>query len=76
MYIRLNKAMYGTLKEALLYYRKLSKELREYGFVINPYGPYVANKCTSEGQLTVIWHVNNMAVLHKNKEEVKNPLSL
>ena len=39
MYVRLSKAMYGTLKAALLYYRKLSKELREYGFVINPYDP-------------------------------------
>ena len=36
MYVRLSKEMYGTLKSALLYYRKLSKELREYGFVINP----------------------------------------
>ena len=44
MYVRLRKAMYGTLKVALLYYRKLSKELREYGFVINPYDPCIANK--------------------------------
>ena len=28
MYVHLSKAIYGTLKEALLYYRKLSKELR------------------------------------------------
>ena len=38
MYVRLSKAMYRTLKAALLYYRKMSKELREYRFVINPYG--------------------------------------
>ena len=62
--------MYGTLKAALLYYRKLSKELREYGLVINPYDPFVVNKWTSEGQLTVVWHVDDMEVLHKNKEEV------
>ena len=36
MYVRLSKEMNKTLKSALLYYRKLSKELREYGFVINP----------------------------------------
>ena len=36
MYNRLSKAMYGTLKAALIYYSKLSKELREYGFAINP----------------------------------------
>ena len=28
MYVRLIKAMYRTLKAALLYYRKLSKDLR------------------------------------------------
>ena len=39
MYVQLSKAMYRTLKVALLYYRKLSKDLREYRFVINPYKP-------------------------------------
>ena len=63
MYICLSKAMYGTLKAALLYYRKNS---------INPYDPCVTNKCTSKGQLTVVWHVNDMKVPHKNKEEVTN----
>ena len=45
--------------------------MREYGFVINPYDPCVANKWTSEGQLTVVWHVDDMKVSYKNKEEVK-----
>ena len=76
MYVRLSKAMYGTLKAALLYYRKLSKELKEYGFVINPYNPFVANKWTSKGRLTVVWHVDDMEVSHKNKEKVKNSLSI
>ena len=39
MYVCLSKAMYGKLKEALLYYKKLSEELREYRFVKNPYNP-------------------------------------
>ena len=68
MYINLIRAMYGTLKAALLYYRKISKELREYGFVINPHNPCVTKKWTDEGQLTVVWYVNDMKVLHKNKE--------
>ena len=72
MYVRLSKEMYGTLKVELLYYRKLLKELREYGFVINPYDPSAANKWTDGGQLTVVWHVDNMKVSHKNKEEVTN----
>ena len=39
MYIHLRKVMYGTLKATLMYCRNLSKELKEYGFVINPYDP-------------------------------------
>ena len=70
MYVRLSKAMYETLKAALLYYRKLSKELRVYGFVINPYDPCVANKWTNEGQLNLVWNIKDMKVSHKNKEEV------
>ena len=54
MYIRLSKTTYGTLKAELLYCRKLSRELKEYGFVINPYDTCVANKWTNEGQLTVV----------------------
>ena len=45
--------------------------MREYRFVINPYDPCVVKKWTSKGQLTVVWHVNDMKVSHKNKEEVK-----
>ena len=70
MYVHLSKAMYKTLKAAILYYGNFSKELREYGFVIKPYDPCFANKCTSEGQITVVWHVNDMKVSHNNKEEV------
>ena len=58
------------MKVALMYYRKLSKDLGECGFFINPYKHCVVNKWTSEGQLTVVWHINDMKVLHKNKEEV------
>ena len=36
--------MYGTLKAALMYYRKISKDLREYRFVINPCDPCVEEK--------------------------------
>ena len=38
--------------------------------MINPYDSCVAKKWTDEGQLTVVWHVNDMKVFHKNKEEV------
>ena len=52
MHVRLSKAVYKTLKAALLYCRKLSRELREYGFVISPYEPCVANKWKDGGGAT------------------------
>ena len=70
MYVRLGKAMYGTLKAELIYYRKLSKYLKEYRIVKNPYNPCITNKWTNRGQLTVVCHVDDMKVLQKNKEEV------
>ena len=38
--------------------------------MINPYDPCVAKKWTDGGQLTVVWHVDDMKVSQKNKEEV------
>ena len=70
MYVCLSKAMDGTLKAALLYYRFFSKDMREYGLFINPYKPCVANKWKTKGQFTVVWHVDGMKVSHRNKEEV------
>jgi hypothetical protein len=37
LYLRLQKALYGMMKSAVLFYRKLMKELKEMGFEINPY---------------------------------------
>ena len=68
MYVRFSKEMHGTIKAALLYYRKVSKEIRGYGFVINLYKPCISNKWMDRGQLNVVWHVNDMKVSHKNKE--------
>jgi hypothetical protein len=53
LYLRLQKALYGMMKSALLFYRKLVAELRDMGFEINPYNPCVANKMVNGTQMTV-----------------------
>jgi hypothetical protein len=61
LYVELQKALYGLMQASLLFYRKLRKELEDYGFKINPYDPCVANKVTEcRKQMTVIWHVNDL----------------
>ena len=44
LYVQLTKALYGLMRSALLFYRKLRKELEDYGFEFNPYDPCVCNK--------------------------------
>jgi hypothetical protein len=38
LYVKLKKVLYGTLKVALLFWKKLSVQLKEWVFKINPYG--------------------------------------
>ncbi len=61
LYVKLQKALYGLMRAILLFYRKLREELEDFGFTVNPYDPYVANKDVGDGkQLTVIWHVDDL----------------
>lgn len=61
LYVRLHKAIYGLLKSALLFYRKLQGQLEGNGFT-----PCVANKWVQGRQLTVTWHVDDLKVSHRN----------
>jgi hypothetical protein len=60
----MQKASYGLLRSALLFYKKLVKDLENYGFEINPYDPCVANMMIDGKQMTVIWHVDDLKVSH------------
>ena len=70
LYVRLSKALYGLLQSALLFYRKLRSELEDFGFVVNPYDPCVANKVINGSQMTVTWHVDDLKISHKDSNEV------
>ena len=64
LYVRLLKALYGQLKAALVFYKKLSGELEQAGFKKNPYDPCVMNKIVKGKQLTVVWHVDDLKISH------------
>ncbi len=70
LYLRLQKAIYGMMKSALLFYRKLVGELHEMGFELNPYNPCVANKMVDGAQLTVRWHIDNQMISHINNNAI------
>ena len=43
LYVKVLKAIYGLLESALLFYKKLRKDITKIGFKVNPYDPCVAN---------------------------------
>eukprot|EP00804_Cyclotella_cryptica_P019804 CCRYP_009701-RB/>CCRYP_009701-RB protein AED:0.44 eAED:0.02 QI:0/-1/0/1/-1/0/1/0/320 len=58
------------MRSALLFYKKLKKELEDYGMIMNPYDMCVANKETKSGQLTMLWHDDNLKISCKDRFQV------
>ena len=56
--MKVQKALYGMLKSALLFYSKLRNDLIQEGFKVNLYDPCVANKQVNGSQMTIVWHVD------------------
>jgi hypothetical protein len=70
LYVKMQKALYGLLRSALLFYKKLLADLESDGFVLNPYDPCVANKVVDGKQMTVCWHVDDLKVSHPDPAQV------
>ena len=64
IYVRCKKAIYGTLNAAILAYTKLTNNLTEWGFTMNPYDACVWNKTIDGEQMTVLFHVDDGLVTH------------
>ena len=71
LYARMIKAMYGTLKAALLFWTKLKKFLTKNGFEPNAYDPCTVNKIINGKQATVMWYVDDVKISHKDESTVK-----
>jgi hypothetical protein len=74
MYVQLKKTLYGTLQASLLFWKDLSKNLTDWRVVINPYDWCVANKTINGKQCTVLWHVDDIKVSHKDPDVVTQVL--
>ena len=64
LYVQTENALYGMLRAALLFYRKLRADLEDMGFEVKPYDPCVANRIVNGSQCTVVWHVDDLKVSH------------
>ena len=76
LYVELIKALYGTLRAALIFWRKLTAKLIEWGFTINPYDWCVANKQINGQQCTLVWHVDNMKISHADSRVVDTIINM
>ena len=65
------KALYGTVDAAKLFYDNLCSILvDELGFKLNPYDACVANKDINGKQCTIVWHVDDLKISHKDAKVV------
>jgi hypothetical protein len=62
--------VYGTMVEALLYYKKFVKSLVKKGFKLNPYNGCVANKTVDGKQITICFQVDYCKILHVSTKVV------
>jgi len=68
IYVQLQKALYGTLQAALLFWKELSDFIvNELGFTLNVSTNCVANKIINGKQCTILWHVDDLKISHVDK---------
>ena len=70
MYLQLNKALYGTLKAAIIWYKTFTECLEKLGFNLNPHDPCVANMDVDGSQITIVWYVDDTKISHKDPKVV------
>ena len=76
LYVELKKALYGTMRAALLFWKLLTSKLVAMGFEINPYDWCVANKTINSKQCTIVWHVDDLKISHVDPEVVTSVIKL
>ncbi len=70
LYVKMQKALYGLLRSALFFYKKLVSDLESDGSVLNPYDSCMANKVVDGKQMMVCWHVDDLKVSHCDPTQV------
>jgi hypothetical protein len=74
IYAKVNKAVYGTLLGAILFYEKLTKQLIEWGYEPNCYDRCTFNKMVDGNQITIQFHVNDLKISHKDQSVIDSIL--
>ena len=75
LYMRINKALYGMIESALLWYKCYTTVLKDMDFIINPYDRCIANKTINGKQCTIGWYVDDNKLSHVDPEVVTDVLA-
>ena len=70
LYVKLDKALYGCVQSALLWYELYSNTLKDMGFELNPYDLCVANANIDGKQCTILWYVDDNKISHVDPKVV------
>jgi len=71
MVVQLDKALYGCVEAAALWYADLRSKLEYDGFVANAYDPCVLNKHGADGvQITIAVHVDDLLVTSASNDNI------
>jgi hypothetical protein len=74
--VKCMNALYGSMVASLMFYKKLVKALKSYGFEYNPYDSCVANKIVEGETLTICHHVDDCKISHVSTKAVDATISL
>ena len=72
LYTQLDKALYGCVQSALLWYELYSDTLKDMGFTLNPYDLCVANSMINGKQCTVCWYVDDNKISHEDPNVIES----
>ena len=70
-YIKLQKFVYSYIRVSLLFYEKISCDLKAMGFVIKPYHLCMANNMFNGKQFTLLSHMDDLKLSHVDEKKVK-----
>ena len=70
LYVQLDKALYGCVQSALLWYELYASTLKDMGFELNPYDLCVANADIEGKQCTIVWYVDDNKISHENPKVI------
>ena len=68
--VKLDKALYGCVQSARLWYDTLTKFLKSKGFVHNEVDPCVMNKGRGVNQVTIVIYVDDILISAKNQCDI------